>query len=165
MGCESRQDAGPGGDVQDPRASHHHQYVDRTLREPAADTDKNEAISALEAFRYAQQKTTDYFETLKRLASEHSVIEDTGKGSGERNATAENGEGKLAGSFPLVRLGANAAAARDPAKRLLIDHKEQLEQAIDKLKFEKAAMPANEYKAQLTQLLLELAKVQEAIDK
>ena len=43
----------------------------------------------------------------------------------------------------MVRLGANAAAARDPAKRPLLDRKEQLEQAIDKLKYEKAAMPAN----------------------
>jgi len=140
-------------------------YWAEALREPAADTDKNEAVTALEAFRYAQQKTTDFFETQKRLASEHSVIEDTGKGSGERNATADNGQGKLAASFPVVRLGANAAAARDPAKRPLLERKEQLEQAIDKLKFEKAAMQEAEYKRQLTQLLLELAKVQEAIDK
>jgi len=140
-------------------------YWAEALREPSADTDKNEAISALEAFRYAQQKTTDYFETQKRLATEHSVLEDTGKGTGERNPNNDNGEGKLAASFAVVRLGANAAAARDPAKRPLLDRREQLEQAIEKLKFEKAAMPEADYKRQLTQLLLELAKVQEAIDK
>lgn len=140
-------------------------YFAEALREPAADTDKNESISALEAFRYAQTKTTEFFDTQKRLATEHSVIEDTGKGTGERNATAENGQGKLASSFTVVRLGANAAAARDPKKRPLLDKKEQLEQAIEKLKFEKAAMPAQEYKRQLTQLLLELAKTQEALDQ
>jgi len=140
-------------------------YWVEALREPAADTDKNEAISALEAFRYAQQKTADFFETQKRLATEHPVIEDTGKGTGERTPTAENGEGKLAASFAVVRLGANAAAARDPAKRPLLERKEQIEQAIDKLKFEKAAMPENDYKRQLTQLLIELAKIQEAIEK
>ena len=140
-------------------------YFAEALREPAADTDKNESISAIEAFRYAQTKTTEFFDTQKRLATEHSVIEDTGKGSGERTATAENGEGKLAGSFTVVRLGANAAAARDPKKRPLLDKKEQLEQAIEKLKFDKAAIPAQEYKRQLTQLLLELAKTQEALDK
>ena len=64
-----------------------------------------------------------------------------------------------------MRLGANAAAARDPNKRPLLDKKEQLEQAIEKLKFDKAAMPAQEYKRQLTQLLLELAKTQEALDQ
>ena len=140
-------------------------YFAEALREPAADTDKNESISALEAFRYAQTKTTEFFDTQKRLATEHSVIEDTGKGNGERTATAENGEGKLAAAFTVVRLGANAAAARDPNKRPLLDKKEQLEQAIEKLKFEKAAMPAQEYKRQLTQLLLDLAKTQEALDK
>ncbi|MEO8371369.1 MAG: hypothetical protein ABI806_19440 [Candidatus Solibacter sp.] len=140
-------------------------YFAEALREPAADTDKNESVSALEAFRYAQTKTTEFFDTQKRLATEHSVIEDTGKGMGEKNATAENGQGKLAGAFTVVRLGANAAAARDPNKRPLLDKKEQLEQAIEKLKFDKAAMPAAEYKRQLTQLLLDLAKTQEALDK
>ena len=140
-------------------------YFVEALRDPAADTDKNEAISALEAFRFAQTKTTEFFDTQKRLATEHSVIEDTGKGAGERTATAENGEGKLAAAFTVVRLGANAAASRDPNKRPLLDKKEQLEQAIEKLKFEKAAMPAQEYKRQLTQLLLDLAKTQEALEK
>ena len=140
-------------------------YWAEALREPAADVDKNESVSALEAFQYAQQKTTEFFDTQKRLATEHAVIEDTGKGQGERTPNLENGEGKLAASFPMVRLGANAAAARDPNKRPLIEKKEQLEQAIDKLKFEKAAMPVVEYKRQLTQLLLDLARTQEAIDK
>lgn len=140
-------------------------YFVEALREPAADTDKNESVSALEAFRYAQAKTTEFFDTQKRLATEHSVIEDTGKGMGERTVTAENGQGKLAGAFTVVRLGANAAAARDPNKRPLLDKKEQIEEAIEKLKFEKAAMPVQEYKRQLTQLLLELAKTQEALDK
>ena len=140
-------------------------YWAEALRDPAADSDKNEAVSALEAFHFAQRKTTESFETQKRLATEHSVLEDTGKGEGERNPTTENGEGKLASTFAVVRLGANAAAARDPAKRPLLDRKEQLEQAIDKLKYEKAAMPLELYKTQLTQLLIELAKVQEALDK
>ena len=52
------------------------------LRDPAADTDKNQAISVLEAFRYAEEKTGKYFETQKRLATEHALIEDTGKGEG-----------------------------------------------------------------------------------
>ena len=64
-----------------------------------------------------------------------------------------------------MRLGSNAAAAKDPEKRLLLDQKEHLEQEIDKLKYNKAAIPEAQYKQQLTQLLLELAKAQEAIDK
>lgn len=140
-------------------------YWAEALRDAAADTDKNESVSALEAFRYAQRKTADFYESQKRLATEHSVLEDTGKGEGERTPSAENGQGKLASAFTVVRLGANAAASRDPAKRALLERKEQLEQSIDKLKYEKAAMQAAEYKKQLGQLLLELAKTQEALEK
>jgi hypothetical protein len=140
-------------------------YWAAALRDPAADSDKNETITALEAFNYAETKTAEFFDTQKRLATEHAVLEDTGKGEGERKPSAENGEGRLAGSFAVVRLGANAEAARDPAKRALLDKKEQLEQAIDKLKYEKAAMPADEYKRQITALFLELAKTQEALEK
>lgn len=140
-------------------------YWAEALRDPAADVDKNETISALEAFHYAQHKTTEFYDTQKRLATEHSVLEDTGKGDAQKDPKGEANEGKLAGLFPVVRLGANAAAARDPAKRPLLDKKEQLEQAIDKLKYDKATLPEAVYKQQLTQLLLELAKTQEALDK
>ena len=140
-------------------------YWAEALREPAADADKNESVSALEAFHYAQRKTAESFDSQKRLATEHSVIEDTGKGDGERDPNAENGEGKLAAAFPVVRLGANAAAARDPAKRPLLEKKDQLEQQIDKIKYDKAAIPADQYRQQLTNLLLELAKTQEELDK
>jgi hypothetical protein len=140
-------------------------YWAEALRDPAADTDKNEAVSALEAFHYAQRKTIEFFDSNKRLATEHSVLEDTGKGEGEKSPSAENGVGKLAASFSVVRLGANAAAARDPLKRPLLDRKEQIEQAIDQLKYQKAAMPEAAYKQQLTALLLELARIQEALEK
>lgn len=140
-------------------------YWAEALRDPAADTDKNETVSALEAFRFAQKKTGEFFDTQKRLATEHSVLEDTGKGEGDRDPKVESGQGKLAAAFPVIRLGANAVAARDPAKKDLLTRKEALEQAIDKLKYEKAAIPAEVYKKQLTTLLLELAKVQEAIDQ
>ena len=143
-------------------------YWAEALREPAADVDKNDSISALEAFHYAQKKTKEFFDTQKRLATEHSVLEDTGKGMGVPAAGGpdlETGEGRLAASFIVVRLGANAAAANDPAKKALFDQKEQVEQAIDELKYEKAGMAADDYKKQLTRLLLELARIQEAIDK
>ena len=139
------------------------------LRDPSADIDKNESVSALEAFHFAQKKTKEFFDTQKRLATEHSVLEDTGKGSGVaatgNGPDPETGEGKLASGFSLVRLGANAAAAKDPAKKALLDQKEQIENAIDELKYQKAGMAADDYKKQLTRLLLELSRIQTEIDK
>ncbi len=51
-------------------------YWVEALRDPAADTDKNEVVSALEAFQYAQTKTAQFFTEQKRLATEHPQLED-----------------------------------------------------------------------------------------
>ena len=140
-------------------------YWVEALSDPAADRDKNEVVSALEAFRYADKKTTAFYESQNRLATEHAVLEDTGKGDGVRAPSPENGEGMLAAQFPLLRIGSAAAAAKDPAKLQLLAKKEELEQQIDKLKYEKAAIPPDEYKKQLGALLLQLAQTQEELDK
>jgi len=64
-----------------------------------------------------------------------------------------------------VRIGEAQRQAADPAKRDLLAKKEELEQQIDKLKYEKAAMDTDDYKRQLTQALLQLAEVQQELDK
>jgi hypothetical protein len=135
------------------------------LRDPAADSDKNEAITALEAFRYADQKTVQYFERAKRLATEHAMLEDTGKGEGVRAPSQDNGQGLLASRFTVLRLGSMQKAAADPAKQELLRRKEDLEQKIDQLKYNKAALPAAEYRKQLTQLLTDLSRLQVELDK
>jgi hypothetical protein len=140
-------------------------YWAEALHDPAADADKNETISALEAFKYADQKTVLFYTTQKRIATEHALLEDTGKGEGVRAPSTENGEGMLASAFPLLRLGGNASAANDPAKLKLLQQKEELEQQIDRLKYQKAAMPIEEYRKQLGVFLLQLAKTQAELDK
>ena len=139
-------------------------WVD-ALRDSSSDVDKNEAISALEAFQYADRKTASFYESQKRLATEHAVIEDTGKKEAVRATSAENGEGLLATNFVILRLGATQKAANYPAKRALLDKKEDLERKIDTLKIQKAAMSAEDYKRQLSADLLDLARVQEELDK
>jgi hypothetical protein len=140
-------------------------YWVEALRDPAADMDKNEVITALEAFRYAEQKTSKFFETQNRLATEHALLEDTGKGEGTKSPSPENGQGLIAGRFALLHMGSVAAVARDPAKQALLKHKEELEQSIDELKYKKASMPLPDYRRELQGYLLDLAKTQEALDK
>jgi hypothetical protein len=140
-------------------------YWVEALNDPAADADKNDTVSALEAFKYADQKTGMFYTMQKRIATEHALLEDTGKGEGVRTPNTENGEGMLASAFPLLRLGGNASAAKDPAKLKLLAQKEELEQQIDRLKYQKAAMPIEDYKKQLGALLLQLAKTQAELDK
>ncbi len=140
-------------------------YWVEALRTAAADSDKNDSISALEAFRFADAKTAQFYEILKRLATEHPVLEDTGSGEGVRDPSPANGTGRLAQQFIVVRIGSEQKAMSDPAKQALLAKKEQLEQRIDALKYEKAALPFDEYRKQMTKLLIELAQLQEEIDK
>jgi hypothetical protein len=124
-------------------------YWVEALRDPAADVDKNETISALEAFQYAEKKTAGFYTEQKRLATEHPQVDD------QQHAAA----------FPLLRFGSASAVVTDPAKRELITKKDEIESKIDALKYQKSLMAPADYNKQLTQLLIELSKAQEAIDK
>ena len=146
-------------------ATYFARYWVEALRDPAADTDKNDVITALEAFKYAEQKTANFFTTQTRIATEHPMIEDTGKGEGVKAPSPENGQGLVAGRFALVHLGAVSAQINDPEKLKLLKRKEELEASIDELKYKKASMDVNDYRKQLAAFLVELAKTQEALDK
>ncbi len=135
------------------------------LKDPSADTDKNGTVSALEAYLYAQRKTAAYFESEKLLATEHSIISDNGSANGVRDPKPENGAGILAAAFPVIRPESESAKSASPEKQRLLAKKEDLEAKIDRLKYQKAAMPEDEYKQQLTALLLELARTQAEIDR
>ena len=133
------------------------------LQDPAADTDKNEALSAMEAFLYAAKKTAAFYDSQKRLATEHAVFDDIGRGDPVREAG--NGQGQSLSNFTILRFGAAQKAANDPAKQALLAKKEELEGKIDTLKYGKAAMDPGDYRRQLTAALLQLAQVQEDLDK
>jgi hypothetical protein len=135
------------------------------LKDPSADADKNGTVSALEAFIYAQKKTAAYFDSEKLLATEHAAISDNGSANAVRDPKAENGNGMLAAAFPLLRPGGENVSSLSPEKQKLLAKKEDLEAKIDRLKYQKAAMPEDEYKQQLTALLLELARTQAEIDR
>ncbi|MEQ1885715.1 MAG: hypothetical protein ABL967_11690 [Bryobacteraceae bacterium] len=140
-------------------------YFIEALRDPAADADKNEIITVLEGFRYAEVKTVKFYEENKRIATEHPLLEDTGKGEGVRSPSTESGQGLVAQRFAVLHTGSAAAVAKDPQKQVLLKQKEEIEAKIDDLKYRKAAMSVQEYRAQLQKLLVDLAKTQEALDK
>lgn len=124
-------------------------YWVEALRDPTADVDKNEIISALEAFQYAERKTAEFYKEQKRLATEHPQVDD------QQHAAA----------FPVLKYGSASAVVTDPAKRELIAKKDDIEGKIDALKYQKSLMAPNDYKKQLTALLIDLARLQAEIDK
>ena len=79
--------------------------------------------------------------------------------------SVENGEGMIAGRFALLHTGSAVAMAKDPEKLKLLKEKEGIEEKIDELKYRKASMAMAEYRQELTKLLVDLAKTQEALDK
>ena len=121
-------------------------YWAEALLSAEADTDKNETVSALEAYRYAESKVETHYKDAQRLATEHPRL-----------------EGELAGSFVLARLGATAQAAADPAKSALLAEREALERKIDELRLRKGDLPEEQYLDALQALLVELAAIQEKI--
>ena len=64
-----------------------------------------------------RNKTAQFYETQKRLATEHPMLEDTGQGDGQRKPSPENGEGLKAAQFALLRIGAAQIAANTPEKK------------------------------------------------
>ncbi len=123
------------------------QYWIEALSSAEADTDKSDSVTAQEAYDYAERKVKDFYDSAKRLATEHSRL-----------------EGPLAGSFTLARLGKALEAAADPETRSMIARREVLEQQIGALKLKKESMAEDEYFDQLQKLLVELAQLQEKID-
>jgi hypothetical protein len=119
------------------------------LHDNSADTDKNDSVSAREAFDYAQRKTAKFYQEQQRIATEHPVMEDT----------------QHANAFTVLRFGSAVAAAADPAKKALVAKRDDLEGKIDSLKQDKTSLAPEEYKKRLTQLLLDLARTQQEIDK
>jgi hypothetical protein len=138
-------------------------YWVEAMEDPEADVDKSDSVSALEAFEYANRKTAAFYESQKRLATEHATFEDTGHGDAVR-APSEK-EGMLLSSFTVLRIGASQKAANDPARQQLLAKKEELEQKVDELKYNKPAMDPADYKKQLTETLVQLAEIQQELDK
>ncbi len=135
------------------------------MHDSAADTDKNGTLSTLELYRYTEQKTAAYFDSEKLLATEHPLFTDTGTATAVRDPKPENGQGLVAARFAVIEPAGETVKNIAPEKQGLVSKKEELEARIDRLKYQKAAMPPDEYKQQLTALLLELARTQAEIDR
>ena len=118
------------------------------LEDPAADINKNNAISAQEAFDYAARQVTDYFEFRGQLATEHPQL-----------------KGARAARFTLARLEVPEPAGDDPELGLLFEQRDQLDGRIEELQLRKDELTTDEYYTQLQQLLLELARVGDRIDQ
>ena len=124
-------------------------YFVAALSDHSADTNKNESISAEEAFTYAERLTQDYYKKEGRLATEHPQL-----------------EGKLAGQFNIARLVSIPEETANPAVAGLIKQRQEIDQKIDDLQSHKDEFQSSEdYYTRLQDLLLQLSLLDEQIDK
>ena len=128
-----------------------------------ADTDKDERVSLLEAFVYAKREVARAYETDTRLPTEHAMLDDDGDGRGSAEPDPRAGDGSLARRFVVGARAAASPTAVAAASGELTARKEALEAQVDSLRRRKESMPVDAYERELERLLVELARVSQAI--
>jgi hypothetical protein len=123
------------------------EYFVQALASSEADRDKNEWVTAQEAYDFAARKVADSFKNAAALATEHARI-----------------EGRLAASFPLGRLGTSAEMPSDPQLLQLFAQRLAVETDLDAVKARKQDMDVDAYYTELERVLIKLAQTQQRID-
>lgn len=123
-------------------------YFAAALSDPAADIDKNQLVSAAEAFGFAERLVDDYFERNGQLATEHSRL-----------------EGERADRFSVARLGAARQGSSDTVLHELIATRDALNADVDALRLAQDNMTPAEYRSRLFQVMVELAEAEDAIEQ
>ena len=131
------------------------------MTSPAADLDKNGALSVRELFAYASEKTAQSYEATGHLATEHALLEDTGDGQGhEADELGASGEGALAA---VTYLGRRASLAAGDVATSGWAEREAIERGVAELKSRKGQMDEDAYYAELETLFVRLARLNEGL--
>jgi len=132
----------------------------QALADPAADIDKNQRISVLEAFNHASRLVVQHYEQAGTLRTEHALIDDTGDGEG-RLATDEGDDGLVAEATYLDVVAAPTSS--DPEMQKLLQRQQALNSEIEALRRRRPTMAAEEYQKEFERLVTELAVVSRQI--
>ena len=143
-------------------------YLAEAIADPKADLDRDGQTSLLEAFLMAARRVAEFYQTEGRLATEHALLDDNGDGLGtpadwfrgvravKRAAGGASLDGLRAHQLHLIRSAPEQKLS--PAQRA---RRDELEQAIARLRESKPQLPEDDYYRQLETLLLELAQLVE----
>ncbi|WP_435104092.1 C13 family peptidase [Arhodomonas sp. AD133] len=133
-------------------------YFVEALANDAADTDKDKAISLLEAFRYAKRQVAQAYHSEQRLLTEHALLDDDGDGRGSPEPSPEGGDGGLARRFTLAQPATDGGDERVTVAQQALDVQAQrLVDLIGRLKRDKRVLPPERYRDRLESLLVALA--------
>ena len=154
-----------GGEIQFTRFG---RYMADGIGNLEADIDRDGQTSLLEAWLFAARRTDEYYKSDGRLATEHSLLDDTGDNKGTRAEVFEGVriklnvknkdalDGRLARRWHLVRSAAERSLNADQRME-----RDRLESELEKLRERKTEFTETEYLRQLESILLPLAKLYE----
>lgn len=123
------------------------QYWAQAVGSPAADLNKDDIVTAAEAFEYATRQVAAAFKADVALATEHARL-----------------EGEDPARFAVARLGEAGVISDDPEVAALLSQRGEIERELDAVKDRKATLPEAEYYDALEGVLVRLAMLQRQID-
>jgi hypothetical protein len=125
-------------------------YWSQAVSGDAADLNKDEVVTAAEAFDYANRQVAASYKSEVALATEHARI---------------SGEDKETAAFTVARIGSSALSGASPEVTALLAQRGQIEHDLDGVKERKAALSQDEYYDELEGVLVRLALLQKQIDE
>ncbi|MGD8276799.1 MAG: hypothetical protein PVH00_02180 [Gemmatimonadota bacterium] len=135
-------------------------FID-AFAEDGADTDKDGAVSMLEAFEFARLEVGKAYERDSQLLTEHAVLDDNGDGRGSDEPGADKEDGRLAAATFLGRGAATLSGGpppdASPELRALYAEKQAIQKRISDLRAVRASMDSTRYEKELEDLLVSLA--------
>jgi hypothetical protein len=148
------------------------QYLSEAISDPSSDLDKDGQTSLLEAFLMASRRLTAFYESDRRLATEHPLLDDNGDGLGtapdwfrgiyavKRAKDGAEMDGFRAHQWHLVR-----SAAEQQWSMALRARRDKIERSIAELRQTKSQVTEDEYYRKLEPLLTDLALLYEEQSK
>jgi hypothetical protein len=146
-------------------------YFAEAIADSSGDLDKDGQTSVLEAWLSAAQRVTAFYKDEGRLATEHSLLDDNGDGSGtppdwfkgvrviKKSKDKRPADGLRAHQIHLVESAAERRLSPEARAR-----RDALEVELAALRETRAGLEEPEYSRQLEVLLLKLARLYQAAD-
>lgn len=141
------------------------------LLDLAADLDKDEQVSLLEAFLAAAAKVREFYADAGRLATEHPLLDDNGDRLGTPAdwfegvvavKSAKSGarpDGPFASQWTLVR-----SAVEQELPTEIRERRDQLEQKLARLRQQKSKLAEDDYLDLIEPVLLELSRLGQGLE-
>jgi hypothetical protein len=124
------------------------QYWAEALKAGNADANKDEIVSASEAFEFASRQVAAAFKADVALATEHPQMAGT----------------DAAGAITVARYGTAAAVSSDPEVNAMLAQRGALERDLSAIKERRPSLSEQAYYDELESVLVEFARLQQKID-